>query len=267
MAASDYGRMTTNLDRFKRDLSKLISLGREMSFDLTFRKVDEAEELKEEIREKGEKLKGTFEKKYQLWYTEASALIKQLMPDRFLEFSQLYHGDGKRKNITGTTYNIQDWLNGLRIRGGLDDLELVSMQFNTQLKILESVQTRFESSLFDVAQVVRADLFDSELDAARELAINGFLRGAGAIAGVILEKHLAYVSSNHNVSIRKQHPTINDLNESLKAAGVLDVLTWRQIQRLGDIRNLCDHNKHREPTKDEVIELIDGVEKISKTLL
>ena len=70
------------------------------------------------------------------------------------------------------------------------------MRFNTQLKILESVRTRFDTSLFDIAQLVRADLFDSELDAARELAKNGFLRGAGAIAGVILERHLAQVCAN-----------------------------------------------------------------------
>jgi hypothetical protein len=31
--------------------------------------------------------------------------------------------------------------------------------------------------------MARADLFDSELDAVRELAKNGFLRGAGAISG------------------------------------------------------------------------------------
>ena len=113
---------------------------------------------------------------------------------------------------------------------------------------------------------MRADLFDSELDAARELAKNGFLREAGAIAGVILERHLAQVCANHSVRVRKKDPAINDLNQPLKDAGVLDVPAWRQIQRLGDIRNLCDHNKHREPTKEEVIELIDGVDKISKTL-
>lgn len=67
-------------------------------------------------------------------------------------------------------------------------------------------------------------------------------------------------------AVRKKDPAINDFNQPLKDAGVLDVPAWRQIQRLGDIRNLCDHNKHREPTKDEVIELIDGVDKISKTL-
>jgi hypothetical protein len=104
------------------------------------------------------------------------------------------------------------------------------------------------------------------LDAARELTKHGFLRGAGAIAGVVLEKHLLQVAQNHSLSIRKQHPTISDLNDALKNGSVLDVPQWRGIQRLGDLRNLCDHNKHREPTEIELAELIDGVEKITKTL-
>ena len=47
---------------------------------------------------------------------------------------------------------------------------------------------------------------------------------------------------------------------------VLDIPSWRQIQRLGDIRNLCVHKKERDPTNDEVEELINGVEKYTKTL-
>jgi hypothetical protein len=77
---------------------------------------------------------------------------------------------------------------------------------------------------------------------------------------------LSQVCQNHNVATKKQHPTISDFNDILKNSAVIDVPQWRQIQRLGDIRNLCDHNKHRDPTKEEVAELIDGVEKLCKTL-
>jgi hypothetical protein len=115
-------------------------------------------------------------------------------------------------------------------------------------------------------QLVQADLFDSEIDACRELAAHGFLRAAGAVAGVILERHLRQVAANHGVVVRKKEPTINDLNNKLKTAGVLDVPAWRQFQRLADIRNLCDHNKHREPHKREVDELIDAADRIIRTL-
>jgi hypothetical protein len=264
--------MSTNLERFRADLTKLLELGDDMNLDLTLRSLGNRKALKKEHEEEAKRVKGTFEKSYQRWYSEASSLIKQLMPDRFPEFIYLYMGDNKRKGINATTYNIQDWLNGIRSaedfleKKDFDDFSVIVMRFNTQLEILKAVQSRFESSLFDIAQLVQADLFDSELDAARELANGGFLRGAGAVAGVVLEGHLSQVCTNHNVVTRKQHPTISEFNDLLKTAGVLDVPSWRQIQRLGDIRNLCDHSKQREPTKDEVLELVDGAERTCKTL-
>lgn len=140
------------------------------------------------------------------------------------------------------------------------------MKYKTQFEILKSAELRFESSLFDIKQLIQADLFDSELDSAKELFKNGFLRGAGAISGVVLEKHLSQVCNNHRVTIRKKNPSISDSNDLLKNNNVIDVPSWRFIQRLGDLRNLCDHNKEREPTKEEVNELIHGVEKVSKTI-
>ncbi|MGB7598185.1 MAG: hypothetical protein WBM09_11540, partial [Gallionella sp.] len=147
-----------------------------------------------------------------------------------------------------------------------DDFAVCTMRFGTQLSILEAVNSRFGSSLHDIKQLVQADLFDSEMEAARELKESGFLRAAGAVAGVVLEKHLGQVAANHNAITRKQNPTISEFNDLLKGAGVLDVPAWRNIQRLGDLRNLCDHNKHRDPTVEEIDELLNGTEKITKTL-
>lgn len=264
--------MTTNLDRYKADLKKLSELGNDLTVDINFQDPSQADLLSEKHKKAAEKYKGFFQGKYQKWYFESYSLVKQLAPDRLKEFEQLYLGEGRRKGINAITYTIQDWLNGVRSSVGYDnekhfnDVAIVAMRFSTQMSIVEAIHQRFESSLFDIKQLVQADLFDSELDAAKELLRHGFLRAAGAIVGVVIEKHLAQVAVNHGVPIKKQNPTIADLNDALKNGSVLDIPAWRGIQRLGDLRNLCDHNKNREPTAEEVSELISGVDKLIKTL-
>jgi hypothetical protein len=178
-----------------------------------------------------------------------------------------YEKPKTRKDITFENYKIEDYLQGLQVTrtaGYLEDKKLAGPdaaipQFRQQLAILKSVQARFESSLFDIRQLVQADLFDSELDAAKELAKNKFLRPAGAVAGVVLERHLGQVCDNHLIKIAKKTPTISDLNDALKNANVVDVPTWRFVQHLGDIRNLCDPDNKTEPTPKKVEDLLSGV--------
>lgn len=264
--------MQNNLEKFKKDLKKLVTKGEQLLIAMQYECFPER--VAEALGDKAEdyiKNLPRFNDEYQIWYSEAKVLIKQLLPDRLSDFVRHYEKPKSRKEITYENYRIEDYLQGLTVTRGWEKEKIVGTeaaipQFKQQLAILKSVSARFESSLFDIRQLVQADLFDSELDAARELIKHGFLRGAGAIAGVVLEKHLAQVADNHNIKTRKKHPTISDYNDLLKNGGVLDVPSWRKIQRLADIRNLCDHNKDREPTKEEVEELVDGVEKFTKTL-
>lgn len=218
-----------NIDKYKIDLESLVKLGEKMALDLDIRHLKDKGKLDKELKDIAKQVNNIFENKYQKWYTESCAVIKQILPDRLSEFNHLYNGDGKRKEVNSITYNIQDWLNGLRAGTNTfsekyyDDFAIISMQLKTQLEILKSLETRFESTLFDIKQFVQADLFDSELDASRELIKQGFLRGAGAIAGVVLEKHLGQVANNHSITTRKKNPTISDYNDLLKNGGVLDV--------------------------------------------
>lgn len=265
--------MTTTLDRHRADLKALNEIGEKMLADLHARHLSATQRLDKAKQETARAAGIVFEYSYQGWYTEARSVIAQLIPDRLREFDQLYRADNKRKSLDGTSFSIQDWLNGVRAgtRSGtreklFDDEAAVTMRFQTQLLILQSAQRRFESTLFDIRQLVQADLLDSEIVSARELLAHGFLRASGIVAGVVLEKHLKQMCVNHKQIIRKARPTIADLNDAIKNADVIDVPLWRQIQRLGDIRNLCGHHGDREPSKDEVDELILGVEKITKTL-
>jgi hypothetical protein len=139
-------------------------------------------------------------------------------------------------------------------------------KFEKQLTILSSCLDRLDSFLSDIQGTLQAELFDDELDAAEELTKKGHLRASGALCGVTLERHLATVAKNHSINIGKKDPTISDFNDAFKNAGIYDVPNWRFIQRLGDIRNLSAHFKNREPTKDEIDEMIKGVQKVLKTI-
>ena len=166
---------------------------------------------------------------------------------------------------------IEDALQGLQVTRGWEKEKVVGAdaaipRFTQQLNIIKSISRRFESSLFDIKQLAQADLFDSGLDAARELNKKGFARGAGAIAGVMLEGHLSQVCENHKIKVTKKNPTINDFNQLLKDSNVIEMKDWRFIQHLADLRNLCDHKRKKEPTKEDVEELINGIEKITKSI-
>ncbi|MFY1911620.1 hypothetical protein ACOTB6_08665 [Achromobacter xylosoxidans] len=92
------------------------------------------------------------------------------------------------------------------------------------------------------------------------------IRAAGALVGVLIEGHLQKVASAHGLKIAKKNPTIADLNDPLKTALVIDTPTWRKISCLADIRNLCSHKKDAEPTKEQVEEMIQGAEWLTKNV-
>jgi hypothetical protein len=142
------------------------------------------------------------------------------LPDRASHFAALYEKPKGRKSIVCGDYVIQDYMQGLTVKRGLDVIASPSAavpQFRQQLAILNAAKTRFESSLFEVRQILQADLFDGELEVARELAKNRFLRAAGVVAGVVIERHLRQVCIDHEIKITKRHPTISDLNEALRS--------------------------------------------------
>ena len=217
------------------------------------------------LMEFGKKNEQPFRQDYQSWYTRSLRVVQQLLPERVAEFTTLYE-DERRKSITAATYSIADYLRGL-IPHGYDQQQRVAHRFEQQYRILESARTRLNDVLSNIQGLLQVDLLDSELDAADELLKAGHLRAAGTLAGVVLERHLAKVCSSRGITSRKVKSTLADWNDMLKDAGVYDLPPWRGIQRLTDIRNLCAQAKDRDPTKDEVDELIRGAERITKTVL
>ena len=258
----------TNLDRYRKDLDRLVASGKRLYASMVLSKYP-AQYATFGLKNKADikKLPSVLAD-YQGWYSEALRCIGQLMPERVDDFRAYYQPIKPRKDINYGTYTIEDYLRSLtltRFSETIVDISAAIPVLGQQLMMVQALERRFESSLFDIRALLQADLFDDELDAADEINKKGFQRGAGAISGVVLEG-LATVCANHKIAVPK-NPTISKLNEALKSADVIDQPTWRFIQHLGDLRNLCDHKKAADPTTEQMEELIAGTRKIMKTIL
>jgi hypothetical protein len=255
------------IERYKQDIEKLADKGRKLYFALLL-ETEPTIAKNMGITEEQRKALPNVRQEYQAWYSEALALVRQLLPDRATDFISYYKPLKPRKELNSSTYTISDLLQGITVTRGSQlvvGFSAAVLPLEQQSLIVESLKKRFESSLVDIRTLVQADLLDSELDTADELNKKGFSRAAGVVAGVVLEGHLAAVAQQYSLPTPKT-PTINDLNDLLKKNDVLDVPSWRFIQHLGDLRNLCGHKKTSEPTKENVSELIGGVRKIIKTI-
>jgi len=195
---------------------------------------------------------------YQHWYSAGRTILEKNQPSRMAEFESAYAPSGKTpedgiKRLTGERYVTKPQQFKL--------MDLIEVQFD----IIAAVPTHLKYALHDVELTAYSILMDDEITAARHLLKNGFLRPSGAMVGVILERHLKNLLRKHTPPIKyKEKDALAALNDYCKEA-IYDLITWRKIQHLIDLRNLCDHDKEREPTKTEVAELVDGVSAMIKT--
>lgn len=259
--------MASKEDVLKGEVEKL----RLQGFKLWYAILDEHKKLKADLKEKLTKEHGplpTFNMSYEQWYSKALAVVRQLTPDRVDDFVKCYK-DPKRKATNWSTYTISDGLLGIKLMRGQEtvvDSAAAIPRMYSQANILDAATGRLSSVLFDMRESVQADIYDTELDAARGLNKAGFIRAAGAMAGVVLEAHLKHVCELHSLKPGKAKPTMSTFYDLLKESQIIDVPKWRFIQSLADVRNLCDHKKEREPKQDEVFEMIDGIGKVLKTV-
>ena len=261
--------MVSSFERYKKDIERLAKLGGKLALAMQLDADPRANVVHPYSREELNNLPD-IRSTYQGWYSEALALVSQLIPEREDDFRSYYAPKGARKDIQYSNYTMSDYLRGTTVKRAGDVIvgpAAANAAMYQQFNIISGLANRFTSTLYDMKTLLHADLMDDELHAAEELNKKGFQRGAGAMAGVVLEGHLAAVCERHKLALRKKDPSISDLNDALKTASIVDVVQWRFIQHLGDLRNKCDHKKSTDPTKDEVAEMIEGVRKITKTLL
>ena len=190
---------------------------------------------------------------YQQWYTESSPMVRQLVPHRFDEFSKSYFQDSL------------DSLFSIPFENGLNPSTSIALKMRRQYQILASSKTQLDGVISNLRHIAQADIFDSQLDSARELLDNGFIRPAGVVAGVVLERALKDLFVDNDITLDRRNPTISWMNDRLKAEGVYDAMVLHKIRWYAGVRNKCSHDDGEEPKKDDVKDMIEGVGKFAKT--
>jgi hypothetical protein len=110
--------------------------------------------------------------------------------------------------------------------------------------------------LITVRSLVQAELFNDELDQAKELLDKGYYIAAAVIAGVVLETRIRQLCIDNNIGLGK----LNKMNEDLAKAGIYNALIQKQIVALAGIRNSAAHGKADEFNTDNVKNMIKEIE-------
>jgi hypothetical protein len=134
------------------------------------------------LYEEGAKLAVAFQKEedeqfnydYQCWYTKALKAVATLAPDRHAEFRSYYEIDPKRKSFGYGTFVIQDFLKGVAPSGihfqNFDSRDQALTCFINQLTLFKSINERIDSVVANIEGELYAELQDSEIVVARQLA-------------------------------------------------------------------------------------------------
>jgi hypothetical protein len=149
--------------------------------------------------------------------------------------------------------------------------ESESSSYSTNLDNLRRMMAVFDAAhddceggyLASVHDLVRAEVFGSELEQALELLNSGYDLPAAVIAGVVLETAIRELCTRNQIA----HGKLDKMNADLAKAGVYNGIVQKRITHLAGIRNSAAHGKQTEFTTHDVKAMIDEVEQFLGTHL
>jgi hypothetical protein len=198
-----------------------------------------------------------FIRDYHEWYSGVLALVEGNMPSRTNEVIALHEG------IRGVKDAPIPMIRLLQSDNMTFEMQvMLASRISHMQSVVASIPAYMNARLYDVELAVAQTYVRDELSEAEMLLKSRFVRAAGGMAGVLLERHLKLLCDRHHPPIKyTKSAGISKINDLLKDCGVYDVAQWRKVQWMGDIRNGCDHARTTEPRKEDVRDLISEVGK------
>ena len=199
----------------------------------------------------------TLRREYQQWFSQVRHIVSVHIPDRLEEFRYFYSRSPDETGYGG----IQSHLGG---DGSYRHFRtFFQADLDQQQGILLSVPHIIELRVLEVAALVTSDLVQGELNEARLLLEYEFARAAGAIAGVALESHLKLLHNQSGLTYTGKD-SIVPLASNLRQHNIITLGDEKRCIAMADTRNKCDHKKEEDPTREEVEELIEDVDRFTK---
>ena len=169
---------------------------------------------------------------YQMWFSSSHHLVKEYLPDRENEFTDLYGG------TTGIITRLE--LRGPRFILISKIIYEWKRDFLIQRSILSSIPPLAKIKEKTLRKILTSDLVNSEIEEA-EFLFEKHHRAAGAVAGVALERYLKTLCDINNISYKNNG--IKSLAQLLyqNKPSKLDNTELSNMEFLGKIRNQCTH--------------------------
>lgn len=125
--------------------------------------------------------------------------------------------------------------------------------------VFDAAREDFEGGyLTSVRSLVQAEVFDTELEQAKELLSAGYFPAAAVIAGVVLETTLRQLCTNHGIPFGK----LDKMNADLAKAGQYNTLVQKRITALAAIRNSAAHGDTMAFNDADVKTMIEEIERL-----
>jgi hypothetical protein len=117
--------------------------------------------------------------------------------------------------------------------------------------------------LTSVRNLIQAEVFDTELEQAKELLQSGYLPAAAVVAGVVLEANLRQLCASRQLTPGK----LDRMNADLAKIGEYNSLVQKRITALAAVRNSAAHGDYTAFTREDVSSMIDEVERLVRIWL
>ena len=112
--------------------------------------------------------------------------------------------------------------------------------------------------LFELRQIIEAEVFDDFLEQAEHLLSSGYYQPAAVVAGCVLEDGLRKLCDKHGITLASK-PKMDSMNADLAKAGVFSKLVQKRLTTLADLRNKAAHGEWNEFSSDDVKEMVVAV--------